>query len=124
MQVPIDERVTDGPDWVVMTDGPDSVVVTDGPDWVVVPPDVSTAFDDRDDGADGRETASPSTSAAPASTGSTRSPATQRWNHEDLIPERPAWMDAGSYRQLAELRRELEQPTGAEEVRPSTASAI
>ena len=37
MQVPIDQRVTHDPDWVV------------------VPPDVPTALDDSDDGANGRD---------------------------------------------------------------------
>jgi len=28
----------------------------------------------------------------------------RRWNAEHLIPERPVWMDADTYRKLAELR--------------------
>ena len=52
MQVPTDQRMTDGPEndygrtMQVTTDQR----VTDGPDWVV-PPDVPTALDDSDDGA-------------------------------------------------------------------------
>lgn len=63
MLAPIDERVTDGPD---------PVVVTYGPDWVVVPPDVPTALDNRKDGADGREHDNSTTGAAPALAGSKR----------------------------------------------------
>ena len=34
------------------------------------------------------------------------SPATQRWNRDHLIPERPSWMDGDTYRKLARLRQE------------------
>jgi hypothetical protein len=35
------------------------------------------------------------------------SPETQVWNTEQLIPERPAWMDRELYCKLADLRRSL-----------------
>jgi hypothetical protein len=38
------------------------------------------------------------------------SPETAAWNREHLIPERPAWMPEETYRALARLRAELENP--------------
>ena len=35
------------------------------------------------------------------------SPEVSRWNEAHLIPERPPWMDAETYRRLAGLRAEL-----------------
>jgi hypothetical protein len=35
-----------------------------------------------------------------------RSPETKRWNAEHLLPPRPPWMDAETYRKLAERRDE------------------
>lgn len=32
---------------------------------------------------------------------------TRRWEDEHLIPVKPAWMDAPTYRRLAELRETL-----------------
>jgi hypothetical protein len=36
------------------------------------------------------------------------SPDTHVWNREHLIPERPGWMDAATYTELARLRAELD----------------
>lgn len=38
---------------------------------------------------------------------SARSPETARWERDDPIPARPAWMDAETYQRLARLRYEL-----------------
>jgi len=35
------------------------------------------------------------------------SPEVRRWEHEHLIPAKPEWMDADTYRKLAELRVRL-----------------
>jgi hypothetical protein len=35
------------------------------------------------------------------------SPETLRWNREQLLPERPPWMNVKTYAQLAKLRFEL-----------------
>lgn len=35
------------------------------------------------------------------------SPETRAWENEHLIPTRPPWMSASTYRELADLRRSL-----------------
>jgi hypothetical protein len=37
-----------------------------------------------------------------------RSPEVRRWVEEELIPERPDWMDGNTYTKLARLRTELD----------------